>query len=133
MENNNNRNIVVGSIIVILGSLLLLNNFGFLDFQIRSYIFSWKTLLIVIGLFMLTSKKNLTGGVILISLGVIFWLPVLLGHQIVLGQIFLPAILMVIGILLLLKAGGLVSKKTRNEEFVECEELEIKESTSKEV
>lgn len=133
MENKNNRNIVVGSIIVILGSLLLLNNFGLLDFQIRSYIFSWKTLLIVIGLFMLTSKKNLTGGVILISLGVIFWLPVLLGHQIVLGQVFLPAILMVIGILLLLKAGGLVSKKNRNEEFAEYEELEIKESTSKEV
>lgn len=133
MENKNNRNIIVGSIVVILGSLLLLNNFGFLDFQIKYYLFSWKTLLIVIGLFMLTSRKNLTGGIILISLGVIFWLPALLGHQIVLGQIFLPAILMVIGIIFLLKAGGLDRNKAKKETFVEYEELEIQETTSKEV
>lgn len=129
MENKkNNRNILVGAIIAIIGGLLLLNNFGLIGFPLTHYLISWKTLLIVIGLFMMASGKHLTGGIIVASLGVIFWLPSIFSHQIVLGQIFLPAMLVVLGVILLLKAGGLKNKDS----FTKYEEIESTELSGNE-
>ncbi len=73
---------------------------------IEYYLLSWKTLLIAIGLALMLMPKHLAGGIILSSLGVISWLPALFNNQFQLGEVFLPALLIVLGVLLLLRTGA---------------------------
>lgn len=113
MKNKNNRNIIAGIVVVVAGTLLLLNNFDLLTGPVKYYLLSWKTLLIALGVLLMVSKKHLTGGILLSGLGVVFWLPALFGHQFQLGQVFLPAMLVVLGFVLLLKAGGLPNNRKR--------------------
>ena len=82
------------------------NNFNMLGSAIEYYLLSWKTLLIVIGLALMLIPKHLAGGIILSSLGVISWLPALFNNQFQLGEVFLPALLIVLGVLLLLRTGA---------------------------
>ena len=87
------------------GGLLLLDTFDITQLPIRHYIFSWKTLLIAIGVVILITKERATAGYILIGLGVIFWLPSLVNYSISLHQIFWPAILIGIGVLIITRRG----------------------------
>ena len=119
---------MLGTIIALVGGLLLISNFGLIGFPITYYLFSWKTLLIVIGLSMLASKKHVIGGVFLTSLGIIFWLPVIFNYQFALGQIFLPALLVVFGVVLLLKASGLHNRRAHRVKYAQYEEVETSES-----
>lgn len=135
MENKtkNNRNTVLGIFVLAIGALLLLANFDLLGFPVKQYIFSWKTLLIGIGTALLLTNKKNVGGVILISLGVVFWIPEIVDHQVSLNQIFLPAVLIVFGILTLAKVKGLDKKKnidTKVEREDVSEFIEIKPEES---
>lgn len=124
----NNRNAVLGVVILTIGALLLMDNFNVLDIPIRQYIFSWKTLLIVIGLALLAHQKNITGGIILVSLGTIFWLPTIFNHAIALNQIFLPAVLIVFGIVMLTKVRQMDRRKFHKVEEAEIIEMDAEES-----
>lgn len=128
----NKRNIVLGTLVVVIGALLLLNNFELINEPVKYYLLSWKTLLIGVGLAMILSKRHLIGGIFISSLGVILWLPALFNYQFQLGHVFLPAMLVVVGIVLLIKATGLHKKQNVGPEFDQYEELEITESTSNE-
>lgn len=119
----NNRNAILGIVILLIGAILLLDNFNVLNFPVKQYIFSWKTLLIVIGVSLLVSNKNNTGGIILVSLGTIFWIPTIFNHQIALNQVFLPAVLIVFGVIMLTKVRNMDRK--RFEKVDEVEEAEI--------
>ena len=100
---NTNGRIIAGIIVLIIGIALLFNNFDFIQFPIKHYIFSWKTLLIGIGIVVIATKKNYILGAFLIGLGTIFWMPEIFNFQFSLQQIFWPALLIVFGIVLLLK------------------------------
>ena len=88
------------------GGLLLLDTFNITQLPIRQYIFSWKTLLIGIGVVILATKERATAGFVLIGLGVVFWLPSLLNYSINLHQIFWPVVLIGIGILIITRRGS---------------------------
>ena len=106
MERNKNfGKIILGIAVILVGGVLLMDNLELTYLPLKQYIFSWKTLLIVIGLAMLASRKNLAGGIILISLGVVFWLPAIFNYQIALNQILWPSLLIAVGIIFLLKSG----------------------------
>lgn len=114
MENKNKKNnnkALLGIIILTIGTLLLLDNFNVLDLDIKHYIFSWKTLLIGIGIALLASSSKNTGGIILISLGVVFWLPTILDYQVTLKQILWPSVLIIVGIVMLSKVRDLNGKR----------------------
>lgn len=100
---NTNGRIIAGIIVLIVGIALLINNFDFIQFPIKHYIFSWKTLLIGIGIVIIARKKNYISGAFLIGLGTIFWMPEIFNFQFSLQQIFWPALLIVFGVVLLLK------------------------------
>ena len=100
---NTNRRITAGILVVIIGIALLFNNFDFIQFPIKHYIFNWKTLLIGIGIVVIATKKNYLSGAFLIGLGTIFWMPEIFNFQFSLQQIFWPALLIVFGTVLLLK------------------------------
>lgn len=111
MENNKNaKRAILGIIILVLGILLLMNNFNIFEFPVRHYILSWKTLLIVIGIVMLASGKKNTGGIVLIGLGIIFWLPSIFEYQFTIKQIFWPSVLIIIGFVMLSKVRDLNNK-----------------------
>ena len=124
----NNRSAILGILILSIGTVLLLDNFNVLDFPIKQYLFSWKTLLIVIGVALLVSKKNNAGGIILVSLGTIFWIPAIFDYQIALNQIFLPAVLVVVGVILLTNYRNLDRKSFDKVENSEVMEIEPEES-----
>jgi len=108
----------------LLVSLVLLNYFDMFGSPIEYYLLSWKTLLIVFGLALMLIRKHLAGGIILTSLGVIFWLPALFNNQFQLGEVILPALLIVLGVLLLLRAGANKKNKKRSVKIRQYEELD---------
>ncbi len=103
MENikSTDRKLIIGIILMMLGALLMLDTFDITQLPIRYYLFSWKTLLILIGIIILATKERATAGYILIGLGVVFWLPSLVNYSISLGQVFWPAILIGVGVILI--------------------------------
>jgi predicted membrane protein len=104
METKNtsiDRRLVAGLLLIAAGALLLLDRAELLPFDMSYYIFSWKTLLIGIGVITLTNRENRVTGYILIGLGLLFWLPDLMDHSIRLSAIFWPAVLIGIGILII--------------------------------
>lgn len=97
---------------MLVGALLLFDTFDITNFPIHYYIFSWKTLLIGIGIIILLTKEKATAGYVLVGLGVIFWLPSLVNYSVSLGQVFWPAILIGIGVLIITRRSG--SKRNRS-------------------
>ncbi|HQO50896.1 MAG TPA: DUF5668 domain-containing protein [Bacteroidales bacterium] len=45
-HNSTDRRLVAGLLMILAGGLLLLDSLGMLDFDLRHYLISWKTLLI---------------------------------------------------------------------------------------
>ncbi len=108
METKNtslDRRLVTGLLLILAGGLLLLDTLGFISFDLRHYLISWKTLLIFIGLITLSSHESRTTGYILIGLGVIFWIPELFDYRIRLSTILWPAILIGIGLVIITRRG----------------------------
>lgn len=78
-SNRNNARLIFGSILVVLGGLFLIENFGFFNFEIpwiiRDNLFSWKTILMTIGAVIVFSSKNRLPGYIMLSIGLLGFLP----------------------------------------------------------
>lgn len=100
------RRLVAGLLMILAGGLLLLDSLGMLDFDLRHYLISWKTLLIFIGLITLSNRENRTTGFVLIGLGVMFWIPEMFDYRIRFSTIFWPAILIGIGMIILTRRGN---------------------------
>lgn len=85
--------VFLGIGLIAVGSLLIARNFGWLDEEITHYLISWQALLIGLGIFNLY-RKAYTAGLVLISIGVFFWvdLPDDIRHNL------WPAILIIIGL-----------------------------------
>ena len=99
-----NKRLVLGVLVLVLGALLLMDNLNMIYAPLSSYIFSWKTLFILVGIYLLLEKQKLIPGLLFLGLGVTFWLPVIFNYRITLNQIFLPALLLIAGAVLLLRS-----------------------------
>ncbi len=106
MENNhkiNNRSgkVLAGVFIIGVGLVLLLKN---LDLNLPHWLFSWSTLLIVLGVFIGLKNNFRNGsGLILILIGTVFTLKEALENIVDFERVILPASLMVFGIFLIFK------------------------------
>ena len=67
-----NRRALAGVILIDIGSFILLNNLGYVDFRITDVIGFWQLLFIGLGIFQLVTG-NKKGGMVLITIGVVFW------------------------------------------------------------
>jgi predicted membrane protein len=104
MENKNKNNrIILGAIVFVLGALLLLDNLELIHSPVSDYILNWKTLFIAVGGYLLLAKQKMLPGILMISLGVTFWLPAIFAYRFTLEQIFLPFTLIIAGSLLLFR------------------------------
>lgn len=71
---NKNNSILVGAILIVIGCVFALYNMQIIPWEIKNILISWQMLLIIIGIFSLSSG-NKTPGIILIVIGSFFIIP----------------------------------------------------------
>lgn len=108
MENNNSidkrvvdKRSIAAILLIAAGGILFLETFDIVDINLKYYIFSWKTLLIGIGLVIAVSSNNKIPGYILMGVGLVFWLPSIFDYNIRLYQVFWPIILIAVGLIII--------------------------------
>ncbi len=102
-EYRRNNKTGLGLVLIIAGAILLGINFGWIPYEIRSWLFSWKMILIIIGLFMIVSKNNIEPGLILMIIGGFF---LARDHHFFmwdLHKFVFPALLIIAGLIFLLR------------------------------
>lgn len=67
--NNNNTKVILGAIFIGLGILLIADNLNIFLFDFHPLIFSWRTVLIVLGIVFIANNKNRTLGIIFLLIG----------------------------------------------------------------
>jgi len=100
-ENHRAKRIFWGAVLIIAGTLLLANNLGLLPFALPAYIFSWKMLLVVLGLSFIIAGRF--GGIVPMAIGLYFILPEALGLQWPHFHQLWPAFIILAGLLVLFK------------------------------
>lgn len=74
MESKMNRRIFVGVAFLIIGILLTVDNLNIFRIDLPYYLFQWHSILIIVGVFMLTAKEKVGFGITLMIIGGIFLL-----------------------------------------------------------
>jgi len=111
MKNQNRRQdsdgrLIAGIIIVVAGLLFMFNNLNMLSPELKYYIFSWKTLLIAIGTLNLLFSHNKTGGFIMLTVGLVFWIPDIIHIPMRTSRFIWPMAIIAVGIFLLFNSSG---------------------------
>jgi len=103
-ENNDSKRLWLGIIFFILGGILLVDNLDIFYFHIPHYIFSWQSILILLGLYFIFGRDKKVPGVILLSIGTVFLLEdIFWWLRFDFWDIFLPGILIFLGVALMLR------------------------------
>lgn len=111
------RRVLFGGLLMIFGGLLLLFNFNVIPWEYRHYILKWQMIPIVIGIISLVSSEDKTTGIILIAIGVFFYLPEFYWfNKYELRKLFWPAIFILIGLLIVFRRPFDWGKKKINDE-----------------
>jgi predicted membrane protein len=101
IKSNGSRNIL--GVILILAGLLLISDFlGIFTFRFRSIIFSWQMVLIVLGIILVSRREGKLAGAIMLIVGFFFLLPRILFLPVATYHLFWPALLIIIGLVVLL-------------------------------
>lgn len=95
------RNLFLGLTLVIAGGLWLLKNFQILSYETFDVIFSWPTLLVVIGGYLLTLRRWVSGGIVG-ALGLCLLIADLAGLEMPAGKLLLPLLCVGAGVATLL-------------------------------
>ena len=100
-KKGNDRRNLAAILLIAAGGLLFLETFDIVDINLKYYIFSWKTLLIAIGLIVVVSSNNKLPGYIMIGLGFLFWVPSIFNYNVGFSQVFWPIVLIAIGLIII--------------------------------
>jgi predicted membrane protein len=104
MENNQTqKRIAVGVVILLAGLTILLSNLGFLAFEIKRYLITWQMFLIIPGFIFIFTREKRGTGIILLMLGIAFYLRDIYDLNFSFWQIFIPCLLILAGVLILFK------------------------------
>jgi predicted membrane protein len=101
-ENKSNRRFLFGVVLIIFGSFWILERLHIFPEALSDLIISWQSLLIVIGIIALINGSETTGW-ILILIGGFFMIPHMFEIPWELRRLTWPAMLVVLGVLLLLR------------------------------
>ncbi len=104
--NNHFRNqwintLLIAFVFILIGILFLGRNLGFISYDIFKQLISWQMLLVVLGISSLV-KRKVTGGLILIAIGVYFMVPFSFGWWYWLHT-YWPLVFIILGIHLIYK------------------------------
>lgn len=117
-ENNDSKRLWLGIIFSLLGGMLLVENLDIFYFHLPHYIFSWKSLLILMGLYFIFGRNKKGPGIVLLTIGGVFmfedifwWL------HFDFWDIFLPGILIFLGV-------ALVMRKSSSDKPTDADEVD---------
>lgn len=102
-KNTSDKRLWLGILLVIVGGLWLLDNLNIIP-DIPDFLISWRSFLILLGIFLILGRGKLEPGIILIAIGGIFMLEdlnILDWRNI--WQLLWPAVIIIIGISLILR------------------------------
>lgn len=102
-RNTNDKRLWLGVIFVTIGGVWLLDNLNIIP-DIPDFLVSWKSFLIILGIFLILGKGKIEPGIILIGIGSVFMLEdlgILEWRNI--WQLFWPVIIIIVGISLILR------------------------------
>jgi len=97
------RRVLLGGLLMVFGGLLLLFNFSIIPYEFKKYIFTWQMIPIIIGLVSLVSSEDKTTGIILIAVGLFFYLPEFYWFRYDLKRLFWPALFILVGFLIIFR------------------------------
>jgi predicted membrane protein len=99
----NNKRIVIGLVFITLAALLFADNFDVMPWDWEQYVFTWQSLLIVIGLISLAKNESRTTGIVLIAVGGFFLATRFLPFPFGIRHLFWPTVLAAIGVLMIVR------------------------------
>lgn len=100
-RSGNSTRIIIGVLLICLAGLILADNFDFYPVPWHHYIFTWQTLLIVLGLIFVTKHDSKVTGLVLIAIGAFFLFARYYDFPIPLRKMFWPVLLLFVGLSLL--------------------------------
>jgi hypothetical protein len=103
MVRTNNKQVGIGLVLIALAGLLFADNFDILPWGWEHYVFTWQSLLIVIGLISLAKNESRTTGIILISVGGFFLAAKFLEFSYTIHHLLWPTLLTIVGILMIVR------------------------------
>ena len=92
---------IIGAVLVAAGLLMIGDQLGLFPFRLRSIIFSWQTILIVLGLILISNREARLTGIILLCIGIFFLLPYFSLLPVSTRRLFWPALMVFFGIYIL--------------------------------
>ncbi len=106
-RDKSNKRAILGVILVLVGVVVIVGNFNLFPHGLRPILFSWPSILILVGLFFVLSRESKPTGLILILVGAVFMVP-RMWHDVPWGwhELFWPAMLMGLGAILITRAVG---------------------------
>jgi len=102
--------LIFGIILLLLGFALIANQFDLIPFSLHRIIFTWQSLLILIGILMVTGKESRITGYIVMGIGVFFLIPQVMDVPFEYRRLFWPVMLIFLGFLFIFRT-NLFSKK----------------------
>ena len=102
MSKKSRKNLVLSIFLLATGTALLIKNLGIIPSVLPDYIFSWKTLIFLLGLVFTIIQKEKTAGLVLAAVGIYFLIPDILNINPVEAGMFWPILFMVAGLSVLL-------------------------------
>jgi predicted membrane protein len=96
-----NSRIFFGFLLVIVGALFLLDNLNFIYFNIPHVIFSFPTILIIIGILILVNSEKKGAGIIFVVVGVLWLLPRIFPWIYINGGVIFSLAIIALGIYIL--------------------------------
>lgn len=95
---------IIGLILILVGVAIIGDRLNFFPSRIMRYIFTWEMILIVLGLIFVSTKENKTTGIILLVIGLVFWLPDVVHIPFSVRRIFWPSMLILLGLIIIVRS-----------------------------
>lgn len=105
MESNKNLGRgILGLVLILVGVAIIGDRFNFFPNRIMHYIITWEMILIVLGIIFISTKENKTTGIILLVIGLFFWLPNVVHIPFSVRRIFWPSMLILLGVIIIVRS-----------------------------
>jgi len=90
--------VLIGVVLVLAGLALVIKNTGFFPEFIDDIIFSWPMLLVAIGVVMTLGSPEKTAGIIVMSVGGFFMIPIIFRETFHMYNMFWPSVFIIVGV-----------------------------------
>jgi len=104
MSHETNRRVVLAGFLIVIGFFWIFKNFGLIPDFIPDYLYTWEIIFVLIGLFILLTKRAVIPGLIFIGIGLFLILPDIPQFHFIQLWMLWPIILIAIGMSLLLQS-----------------------------